>query len=141
MDILFDQVKKDISLEESALGFDLAITNTVSDDLVQRLFLKFKTFARELFWNQGYGIDFLRDVFGDGRPKSTVDAIIYNELLKEEMIKSIDGFESEVTNYTYACKFQVTPIEEQTTITYYILTTETGITITDQHGDVLTTRI
>ena len=141
MDILFDQRSFDIQLTEGTDGFDLEIIESTADDLMQRLFIKFKTFARDLFWNQSYGIDFLNDVFGDGRPKNTVDVIIRNEIELEPLVLSLDYFESEVVDYTYACKFRVTPITEEQSITYYILTTESGLVLTNENGDTLTLRL
>lgn len=142
MDIKFDQQSFDISLIEDGSGLvDLDITKSSADDLMQRLFLRLKTYPRDLFWNINYGIDYLNSVFGKNRPKSTVDIILRNEISKEPMVASIDYFESEIFNYTYACKFRVRVINEPTLLTYYILTNENGVILTNQDGDRLTTTI
>ena len=142
MDIKFDQQTFDIALIEDGSGLvDLAITESSTDDLMQRLFLRLKTYPRDLFWNVGYGIDYLNSVFGKNRPKGTVDIILKNEINKEPMVASIDYFESEIFNYTYACKFRVRVIDEPTILTYYILTNENGVILTNQDGDRLTTTI
>lgn len=142
MDIKFDQQSFDISLIEDGSGLvDLDITTSSADDLMQRLFLRLKTYPRDLFWNINYGIDYLNSVFGKNRPKSTVDIILRNEISKEPMVASIDYFESEIFNYTYACKFRVRVINEPTILTYYILTNENGVILTNQDGDRLTTTI
>lgn len=142
MDIKFDQQSFDISLIEDGSGLvDLDITKSPADDLMQRLFLRLKTYPRDLFWNINYGIDYLNSVFGKNRPKSTVDIILRNEISKEPMVASIDYFESEIFNYTYACKFRVRVINEPTILTYYILTNENGVILTNQDGDRLTTTI
>lgn len=142
MDIKFDQQSFDISLIEDGSGLvDLDITKSPADDLMQRLFLRLKTYPRDLFWNINYGIDYLNSVFGKNRPKSTVDIILRNEISKEPMVASIDYFESEIFNYTYACKFRVRVIDEPTILTYYILTNENGVILTNQDGDRLTTTI
>lgn len=142
MDIKFDQQTFDIVLEEGGDGLvDLAIIQTPSEDLMQRLFLRFKTYPRDLFWNINYGIDYLNTVFGRNRPKSSVDIIIRNEINKEPMVESIDYFESEIFNYTYACKFRVKVVDEPTILTYYILTNENGVILTDQDGNRLTASI
>lgn len=142
MDIKFDQQSFDINLIEDGSGLvDLDITTSSADDLMQRLFLRLKTYPRDLFWNVGYGIDYLNSVFGKNRPKSTVDIILRNEINKEPMVASIDYFESEIFNYTYACKFRVRVIDEPTILTYYILTNENGVILTNQDGDRLTTTI
>lgn len=142
MDIKFDQQSFDISLIEDGSGLvDLDITKSPADELMQRLFLRLKTYPRDLFWNINYGIDYLNSVFGKNRPKSTVDIILRNEISKEPMVASIDYFESEIFNYTYACKFRVRVIDEPTILTYYILTNENGVILTNQDGDRLTTTI
>ena len=139
MDIKFDQQAFDIVLVEDGSGLvDLDITNNSADDLMQRLFLRLKTYPRDLFWNINYGIDYLNSVFGKNRPKSTVDIILKNEINKEPMVESIDYFESEIFNYSYACKFRVKVINEVSTLTYYILTNENGVILTNQDGDRLT---
>ena len=57
------------------------------------------------------------------------------------MVDSIKSFESQLVNYTYACKFSVYLKEEQKVITYYILTNENGLDITNENGDVLTLKL
>ena len=142
MDIKFDQQTFDIVLEEGGDGLvDLAITQSPAEDLMQRLFLRLKTYPRDLFWNINYGIDYLNTVFGRNRPKSSVDIIIRNEINKESMVESIDYFESEIFNYSYACKFRVKVVDEPTILTYYILTNENGVILTDQDGNRLTASI
>lgn len=142
MDIKFDQQTFDIVLVEDGSGLvDLDITTSSADDLMQRLFLRLKTYPRDLFWNIGYGIDYLNSIFGKNRPKSTVDIILKNEINKEPMVDSITYFESEIVNYTYACKFRVSVINEISTLTYYILTNENGVILTNQDGDRLTATI
>ncbi|QGH73827.1 baseplate wedge protein [Vibrio phage vB_VhaM_VH-8] len=142
MDIKFDQQTFDIVLVEDGSGLvDLDITTDSADDLMQRLFLRLKTYPRDLFWNINYGIDYLNTIFGKNRPKGTVDIILKNEINKEPMVESIDYFESEIFNYTYACKFRVRVIDEPTVSTYYILTNENGVILTNQDGDRLTATI
>lgn len=142
MDIKFDQQTFDIVLVEDGSGLvDLDITESSADDLMQRLFLRLKTYPRDLFWNIGYGIDYLNTIFGRNRPKGTVDIILRNEISKEPLVDSIEYFESEIFNYTYACTFRVTLIDEPTTLTYYILTNENGVILTNQDGDRLTATI
>lgn len=142
MDIKFDQKTFDIALVENGEGLlDLAITEDSSEDLAQRLFLRLKTYPRDLFWNASYGIDYLNTIFGKNRPKYTVDIILRNEILKEPMVESIRFFESEIFNYSYACKFSVKVINEPTVVTYYVLTNEDGVILTDENGNRLTSPI
>ncbi len=142
MDIFFNPQRQDIEFVDLGNNeVDIAIINTSVDDLIQRLYLRFKTFKRDLMWNTGYGIDYLNDVFGINKSQIVVDTIIKEEIRKEPMVASITFFESQLVNYTYACKFTVSLKEEQKVITYYILTNENGLDITNENGDVLTLKL
>ena len=142
MDIFFNPNNQDINFVDLGNNeVDIAIINTSVDDLMQRLYLRFKTFKRDLMWNTGYGIDYLNDVFGINKSQIVVDTIIKEEIRKEPMVSSITFFESQLVNYTYACKFTVSLKEEQKTVTYYILTNENGLDITNENGDVLTLKL
>lgn len=142
MDIRFDQTTFDLALVSNFEGFlDLDIITSQSDEVMQRLFLRLKTYPRDLFWNIGYGIDYLNTVFGKNRPKSTVDIVLKNEILKEPMVSEIVRFESEIANYNYACKFSVRILEEDSIVTYFVLTNENGAILTNENGDTLTARL
>ncbi len=142
MDILFDQKNYDIDLVTVGENVvDLAVVTSSADILMQRLYLRFKTYKRDLWWSLSYGIDYLNEVFGMNKPIRSVDVIIQNEILQEPMVESLVSFESEVINYTYNCKFTVSVVNEPETITYYILTNENGAVLTDENGNQLTIRI
>lgn len=142
MDILFDQKTYDIELGTVGENVvDLAVVTSIADILMQRLYLRFKTYKRDLWWSLSYGIDYLSEVFGMNKPIRSVDVIIQNEILREPMVESLVSFESEVINYTYNCKFTVSVVNEPETITYYILTNENGAVLTDENGNQLTIRI
>lgn len=141
MDILFNQKTYDIDFVSSGDFVDIAIVQSTIDEVMQKLFLRFKTFKRDLMWNTDYGIDYLRDVFGINRPKYTVDLIIQNEIEKEPMVEKLITFESEIKNYTYSCKFRVTVKDEKVVLTYYVLTTQDGLTILNENGDKLTLKL
>ena len=141
MDILFNQKTYDIDFVSSGDFVDIAIVQSTIDEVMQKLFLRFKTFKRDLMWNTDYGIDYLRDVFGINRPKYTVDLIIQNEIEKEPMVEKLITFESEIKNYTYSCKFRVSVKDEKVVLTYYVLTTQDGLTILNENGDKLTLKL
>ena len=142
MDILFDQKTYDINLVTVGENVvDLAVVTSSADILMQRLYLRFKTYKRDLWWSLSYGIDYLNEVFGMNKPIRSVDVIIQNEILREPMVESLVSFESEVINYTYNCKVTVSVVNEPETITYYILTNENGAVLTDENGNQLTIRI
>ena len=137
MDIYFKQDIMDLVFNEG----DLVITSTTEEDLMQRLFTRFKTYLKDLYWNQGYGIDYLNNVFGDNRRKSSVDLIVRSEILKEELVAELMDFESSIINYSYSCKFTVRSVVEEQIITYYILTTENGVIISDENNNEMLIRI
>jgi len=142
MDIIFDQTTYHIDLVTVGENVvDLAVVTSSTDILMQRLYLRFKTYKRDLWWSLSYGIDYLNEVFGMNKPIRSVDVIIQNEILREPMVESLVSFESEVINYTYNCKFTVSVVNEPETITYYILTNENGAVLTDENGNQLTIRI
>lgn len=137
MDIYFKQDIMDLVFNEG----DLVITSTTEEDLMQRLFTRFKTHIKDLYWNQGYGIDYLNNVFGDNRRKTSVDLIVRSEILKEELVAELMDFESSIINYSYSCKFTVRSVVEEQIITYYILTTENGVIISDENNNEMLIRI
>ena len=142
MDILFDQKTYDVELVTVGENVvDLAVVTNSASILMQRLYLRFKTYKRDLWWSLSYGIDYLNEVFGMNKPIRSVDVIIQNEILREPMVASLVSFESEVINYTYNCKFTVSVVNEPETITYYILTNENGAVLIDENGNQLTIRI
>lgn len=142
MDFRFDQKDYDISLTEDGEGkVDIELVQSSDELLMQRLFVRFKTFPRDLFWNLNYGIDYISDVFGMNRPKSSVDALIRLEISKEPMVDKVIDFESAILAYNYSCKFSVKLKGESTITMFHILTNESGITLTNESGLALTTRI
>ena len=137
MDLLIDQSTKDLVLD----GGDFKVVDSQLDLLAQRLFVRFKTFKRELFWNKSFGIDYLNKVFGINIPKNTVDALFQSEIVSEEMVSELVSYNSTVSNYSYSCNFKVRLQESSTVIEYYILQNGDGMTLLDQNGNILTARI
>lgn len=134
MDILIDQKTKDLVFNSG----DISLVGSQPDLLVQRLFVRFKTFKRELFWNRNFGIDYIRDVYGRSRQKLTVDTIFKNAILEEGMVESIVSFNSKISGYSYSCRFVVKLKKLDQTVTVYLLTNENGIILTDEKGNSLT---
>lgn len=142
MDIFFNQKTKDIdflSVDDEFIDL-VAITET-SDDLTQRLFIKLKTFIRDLWWNPTSGIDWLGLAFGIRKQTIVVDKIIKDVILGEPLVKELVSFQSEVSNYNYGCKFTVKHIEENKVSTFYILTNESGLVLTNEDGQELSVQI
>lgn len=137
MDLLLDQKTKDLVLS----GGDFSMIDNQLDQLSQRLFVRFKTFQRELFWNTSYGIDYINQVFGIARPKTTVDTLFKNEILSEPMVSQIISYNSVVSNYNYNCTFSVKLKASNIVTTYYILQNENGLDLITESGETLTARI
>lgn len=137
MDFFLDQNTKDLVLIDG----DFQIITTQQEQLMQRLFIRLKTFARDLFWNPSYGIDYLNKVYGLNRNKNTVDALLLSEIQKEEMVESVTSFESEIQNYKYGCNFSVRLLSVDIPIIFYTLVTENGLTLTDENGNILTAQL
>lgn len=137
MDIFYDQEAKDFVLS----GGDIKMVSDLVEQLSQRLYIRLKTFKGELFWDRSKGIDYLNQVFGISRPKTTVDSILQQEILSEPMVSQITSFNSQISNYNYNCTFSVKLKEQEIVITYYILQTDSGMNLLDSSGKVITTRI
>lgn len=137
MDFFLDQNTKDLVLVDG----DFQIITTQQEQLMQRLFIRLKTFARDLFWNPSYGIDYLNKVYGLNRNKNTVDALLLSEIQKEEMVESVIAFDSEIQDYKYGCKFSVRLLSVDIPIVFYTLVTENGLTLTDENGNILTVQL
>lgn len=134
MDIFLDQTKEDIVL----VGGDLKITPSRQDELIQRLFVRFKTFEREWFWNTSYGVDYLNEVFGIKKNVNTIDILMRNTINKELLVESILSFTSKVKDYKYSCSFTVKLVNEETTKTIYFLVNENNIYLTDGKNRLFT---
>ena len=96
------------------------------DSLRQRLDIRIKTQKGSWFLNMSYGIDWLNDVFSDTSTKSSVDALIQAEILKEEQVANIIGFTSSVNTVTreYRCDFKVRLTTLETSDTISLLANE-----------------
>lgn len=134
MDIFLDQAKEDIVL----VGGDLKITPSRQDELIQRLFVRFKTFKREWFWNIDYGVDYINEVFGIRKNTNTIDILMRNEINKEPLVSSILTFSSNVENYEYSCTFTVKMVDEDIVQTIYFLVNENNIYLTDGTNKLFT---
>lgn len=135
MDLLFSKVTEDLVLSNG----DLEVISDRSKELAQRLFIRFKTFKREWFFNLDYGVDYLNDVFGVNRSKNSVDILFRNEILNDVLTDEILSFKSSIKNYKYECYFTVSLIDEDTSFDMYILVNENGIVLQDNNNNTLVT--
>ena len=84
------------------------------ESLRQRLDIRIKTQKGTWFLNISYGIDWFNDVFSDTSTRSSVDALIQAEILKEDLVADIIEFRSSVDNITreYRCDFKVKMVDQ-----------------------------
>ena len=96
------------------------------DSLRQRLDIRIKTQKGTWFLNISYGIDWFNDVFSDTSTKSSVDALIQAEILKEYLVADIIEFRSSVDNITreYRCDFKVKMVDQTVSDSISLLANE-----------------
>ena len=68
---------------------DIALTTSYAQSVSQRLTIRLKTFINEWMLDLNYGVDWLNSVFGKGRSKSAIDAIIRNTINQEPEVEMI----------------------------------------------------
>ena len=96
------------------------------DSLRQRLDIRIKTQKGTWFLNISYGIDWFNDVFSDTSTKSSVDALIQAEILKEDLVADIIEFRSSVDNISreYRCDFKVKMVDQTVSDSISLLANE-----------------
>lgn len=109
------------------------------DSLRQRLDIRIKTQKGTWFLNISYGIDWLNEVFSDTSTKSTTDALIQSEILKEPLVSSIIGFTSSVDNITrtYRCDFKVKLVDQTLSDTISLLANERLFVVLSDGGTAI----
>lgn len=85
------------------------VTGDMIDRVIQRLYIRLRTFLGEWFLNVEYGVPWLEDVLGQKAPKSRVDMVIQSQILEELEVKQITEFSSTMNAQTrvYSCTFRV----------------------------------
>lgn len=116
----------------------LAITESLADKVRQRLFVRLRTFINTWFLNLDYGVDYFGSVFGKGRTKAAVDAIMRLEIEKEKYVEAITSFSSSLVGRKYTLRFSVAVVDQSQPVQISILMTNDGLFLTDQDGNILT---
>ena len=114
-------------------------TLSKQDSLRQRLDIRIKTQKGSWFLNMSYGIDWLNDVFSDTSTKSSVDALIQAEILKEEQVANIIEFTSSVNTVTreYLCNFKVRLVTLEISDTISLLANEKLFIVLSNDGSAI----
>lgn len=109
------------------------------DSLRQRLDIRIKTQKGAWFLNISYGIDWFNDVFSDTSTKSSTDALIQAEILKEEQVADIIGFTSSVDSITrtYRCDFKVKMIDQTVSDSISLLADERLFVVLSSDGSAI----
>lgn len=85
------------------------VTGDRVDTVTQRIYIRLRTFLGEVYLNEPYGVPWIERILGHKGRKSTVDAIL------QEQIQSVSGV-AEITEFTssfdnarreYSCSFRV----------------------------------
>lgn len=116
----------------------LVITESLADKVRQRLFVRLRTFINTWFLNLDYGVDYFGSVFGKGRTKAAVDAIMRLEIEKEKYVEAITSFSSSLVGRKYTLRFSVAVVDQTQPVQISILMTNDGLFLTDQDGNILT---
>lgn len=127
----------DIELNRDGIAFDgnILLTTSVVQMVAQRLYIRFRTHTNSWFLNLDYGVNYFDDIFGKGKSKTGLDAIIRSIINQDQYVESIKTFTSKVTGRNYSCKFSVSVYGDTTEYTTVsLLLTESGITLTDESG-------
>ena len=109
------------------------------DSLRQRLDIRIKTQKGTWFLNISYGIDWFNDVFSDTSTKSSVDALIQAEILKEDLVADIIEFRSSVDNITreYRCDFKVKMVDQTVSDSISLLANEKLFVVLSDGGTAI----
>ena len=115
----------------------LVTTESLADKVRQLLFVRLRTFINTWFLNLDYGVDYFGSVFGKGRTKAAVDAIMRIEIEKEKYVGSISSFSSTLVNRQYFLRFSVNVTDQTQPVNITLLMTNDDLFLTDQNGNIL----
>lgn len=109
------------------------------DSLRQRLDIRIKTQKGTWFLNISYGIDWFNDVFSDTSTKSSTDALVQAEILKEDQVEDIIGFVSFVDSVTrtYRCEFKVKMVDQSVSDSISLLANEKLFVVLSNDGTAI----
>jgi hypothetical protein len=112
----------DLFLDEKLTG-DMVFNNGPTlvkaefpEVVIQRVYIKLKTFRGEWLFNDTYGVDYLGEILGKKVPKEYVDSIIQEAILEEDGVSEIVEWSSSFSGFTrqYSCSFKIRDIYSET---------------------------
>ena len=125
----------DIRLSSLLDGSGFTVTESLQEKVAQRLFVRFNTHVNTWMLNLDYGVDWFGRVFGKGRSRAAVDALMTETILAEPYVTSVVSFSSKLVGRTYSLTFSVTtPDVAEEPISFSMLLNEDGVTLTNENG-------
>ena len=124
----------DIRLSSLLDGSGFTVTDTLQEKVAQRLFVRFNTHINTWMLNLDYGVDWFGSVFGKGRSKSAVDALLTQMILAEPYVTSLSSFSSKLVGRTYSLTFSVRVVSPVATepVVFTLLLNEDGVQLTNE---------
>ena len=95
----------DLTFKNGPLTPDFT-TQSRTDVVAQRLWIRLRTFREEWFLDEGYGVPYW-SILGKKISKAQVDLIFQREILAEAGVVEITAFESSIKNRQYSMSFRV----------------------------------
>ena len=119
----------DLLMNREVGHFDLVFVNGECpsagdevDRVIQRLYIRLKTFLSEWYLDVDYGIPYLERILGHKGAKSTFDMILQGQILDETGVKQVLEYTSTLNPLTrqYECSFRVVAQNGETSPTITI---------------------
>lgn len=84
-------------------------TSDAIDRVIQRLYIRLRTFYGEWWLDTEYGVPWLERILGQKVRKEAVDIILQEQILQESEVAEVFDFSStlDVPSRFYQCKFRV----------------------------------
>jgi len=115
-DLLLDETTNDLVFSSTN---DLMFTETLNEELRQRVSIHLQMFQGEWFINTNFGVPYLQDIISIARSKSVVDSILKRHAEEETGTGNITDFNSDFNfdtrqySLTFNCYSDNTPITIQ----------------------------
>lgn len=105
MDLLLNRDSHDLVFVNGACP----TTGDRVDVVIQRLYIRLRTFLGEWYLNVGYGVPWLEKILGQKTKKATVDMLLQEQILTENGVAQVLEFDSslDILSRTYRCTFRV----------------------------------
>lgn len=105
MDLLLNREKNDLVF----INGECPTTSDEIDRVIQRLYIRLRTFFGEWWWDVTYGVPWLERILGQKNGKASADIIIQEQILSENGVQQVVNFSSTYENSkrAYSCSFQV----------------------------------